>query len=45
VNGNDLPNLLSIIAIIATLVVIWFAWQTVKEPARRPPRSRTLSLS
>ncbi len=30
-HGNDLPNLLSLIAILLTLLVIWFARQTVNE--------------
>jgi hypothetical protein len=40
VHGNDLPNLLSIIAILLTLAVIWFARKTVSEAKRTTDEER-----
>jgi len=33
-HGDDLPNILSVASIALTAVVVWFAWQTVREARR-----------
>jgi hypothetical protein len=40
VSGNYLPNILGILTVLATLVVIWFAWQTVKEARKATTEER-----
>jgi preprotein translocase subunit YajC len=39
-HGDDLPDILSVVAIVLTLVVIWFAQQTVREARKATQEER-----
>lgn len=39
-HGNDVPDILGALTVLATLLVIWFAWQTVREARKATGEER-----